>query len=185
MIITWSPITQSWATWLLAISRQWPPTRVSRPSWVARWMVTYSRITVSSPIRTPTGTPSRYLRSCGAPPMMAPCPIRQRAPMATRPSSTAWAPISVDSPTRTSGPMMEYGPTPTPAASSALGSITAVGWMLIGSSLLLPFLGLVVVGVDDVVGEVDVGRGVEHRRTLALENERVTLLLAQLLDQPA
>jgi len=30
---------------------------VSWPSWVARWMVTYSRMTVSSPSVTPTGVP--------------------------------------------------------------------------------------------------------------------------------
>src|SRR5438552_17446514 len=51
--------------------------------------------------------------------------------------------------------------------------------------LLLSLSGLVVVGADDVVGEVGVRRGVEHRRALALENEGVTLLLAHLLDQPA
>src|SRR5204862_5207334 len=57
------------------------------------------------------------------------------------------------------------------------------GFVACGSSapsrlalLLLSLSGLVVVGADDVVGEVGVRRGVEHRRALALENEGVTLL---------
>src|ERR1700730_17472690 len=115
--------------WLEAITRQWRPTVVSPPSWVARWMVTYSRTTVSSPRLTPTGVPSRNLRSWGTPPMIAPCPTRQRAPTRTRPSSTAWAPISAPAATVTSGPITEYGPTRTSAASSAPRSTTAVGWI--------------------------------------------------------
>src|SRR6266545_3768989 len=63
--------------------------------------------------------------------------MRQRVPMRTRPSSTAWAPISVPSAIRTSGPITEYGPTRTPAASSARASITAVGWIM--SVAALPF----------------------------------------------
>src|SRR3990170_2794577 len=132
MITTWLPMTQSCATWLEAMTRQWSPIRVSSPSCVARWIVAYSRTAVSSPIRTPTGVPSRNLKSCGRPPMTAPWPIRQRAP------------TSVPSPRRTSGPMTEYGPTRTPAASSALGSITAEEWIMSGPPLLLqlphPFL---------------------------------------------
>src|SRR6266581_2268191 len=125
--------------------------------------------------------------------MTAPCPIRHRAPMATRPSRTTWAPISVPWPTRTSAPMMEYGATLTPGASSARGSMMAVGWITslfepfqarlaglvtCGSSapsrlaLLFCFLGLVVVGADDVVRDVRLSRGIEHGRALAFEDER-------------
>src|SRR5439155_875461 len=106
MMTTWLPTTQSWATWLEAMTRQWLPTRVSWPSRVARWMVTYSRIAVSSPMVTPTGRPSRYLRSCGTPPMIAPWSMRQRAPMATRPSRTTWAPPSLSG---------QHGPAADPA----------------------------------------------------------------------
>src|SRR6266478_8483670 len=133
MMMMWSPSTQSCAMWLEAITRQWRPMVVSWPSWVARWMVTYSRTTVSSPRLTPTGVPSRNLRSWGTPPMIAPCPIRQRAPTRTRPSSTAWAPISAPAATVTSGPITEYGPTRASAASSAPRSTTAVGWITTGA----------------------------------------------------
>src|SRR5882672_2760015 len=133
MMTTWWPTMQSWATWLEAMTRQWLPTRVSCPSRVARWMVTYSRIAVSSPMVTPTGRPSRYLRSCGTPPMTAPWSMRQRAPMVTRPSRTTWAPISVSGPIRTARPMIEYGPTAVPAPISAPRSTIAVGWIRAGS----------------------------------------------------
>ncbi len=36
----------------------------------------------------PAGVPARNFRSCGTPPMIAPWPMRQRAPMTTRPSRT-------------------------------------------------------------------------------------------------
>src|SRR5215475_2534832 len=129
MMITSSPITQSWATWLEAMMRQRAPMMVSCPSWVARCTVTYSRIDVSSPMATPTGSPAVNFRSWGSPPTMAPWPMRQRAPRVTRPSSTTWAPISAPGPMRASGPMTLYGPIRTPASSSARGSTMAEGWM--------------------------------------------------------
>src|SRR6266542_2552751 len=51
--------------------------------------------------------------------------------------------------------------------------------------LFLGLLRLVVVGADDVVGQVGVGRGVQHRRALPLEDDGVALLFAHLLDEAA
>src|SRR2546421_147636 len=67
MTITPSPRRQSCATWLSPITRHSRPISVQPPARVERWTVTYSRITVSAPTRTPEGVPSLYLRSWGAP----------------------------------------------------------------------------------------------------------------------
>src|SRR5262245_42057079 len=153
-------------------------------------MVTCSRITVSSPMRTPTGIPSRYLKSWGTPPMTLPWPTRQRAPMLTRPSRTTCAPTSVPSPILTSGPITEYGATLTPAPSSARGSMMAVGWIIAGTRsfvLLLHrgLLRLVVVGAEHVVGQIRLRGRVENGGPLALEHHGEPLLLADFLDEPA
>src|SRR6267143_742476 len=50
--MTPSPSRQSWATWLIAMSRQPAPISVHPSAWVARWTVTYSRTAVSAPIVT-------------------------------------------------------------------------------------------------------------------------------------
>ncbi len=54
------------------MSRQSAPISVHASGCVARWMVTYSRMTVPAPIRTPDGVPGLNLRSCGSPPTPAP-----------------------------------------------------------------------------------------------------------------
>ena len=88
MRITPSPTRQSWAMWLIAMIRQPSPISVHPSGCVARWIVTYSRITVSVPIRTPDGVPSRNLRSWGLPPSTEPWPTFARGAISTRPSST-------------------------------------------------------------------------------------------------
>ena len=60
--------------------------------------------------------PSRNLRSCGTPPMSAPCPTRQRAPS---PHAALEHHVGADlrarPPIVTAGPIRLYGPTTTPA----------------------------------------------------------------------
>src|SRR5262249_49318361 len=56
-----------------------------------------------------------------------------------------------------------------------------IGWLAPPS--LLPLLRLVVVGADDVLCEIGFGRGIQHRRALSLEHERISLVLAHLLDE--
>src|SRR5881628_2595033 len=48
---------------VMAMRRHPSPTRVQPSARVARWIVTYSRITVFAPIRTPDGVPSLNFRS--------------------------------------------------------------------------------------------------------------------------
>src|SRR6267143_5707836 len=129
MTITPSPRRQSCATWLSPITRHSRPISVQPPARVERCTVTYSRITVSAPTRTPEGVPSLYLRSWGAPPTTLPWPTFTRGPSTTRPSSTAWWPISTPLSSVTSGPMTLKAPTRTPASSRARGSTIAEGWM--------------------------------------------------------
>src|SRR5882724_6863881 len=133
MTMTPAPSRQSWATWLIPMRRQPAPISVKPPARVERWTVTYSRISVSAPIRTPDGVPSLNLRSWGRPPRIAPWPILARSPISTWPSSTQWWPIAAPAPIVTSGPMTENAPIRTPAARVALGSTTDVGWMPSGS----------------------------------------------------
>src|SRR5206468_7581898 len=54
--------------------------------------------------------------------------MRLRAPIVVRPAMTTCGPTRVPAPIRTSLPMIEYAPTSTSAAISALGSICAVEW---------------------------------------------------------
>src|SRR5437899_2509316 len=75
MMIAPSPTLQSWAMWLMAMTRQPAPTSVHPSARVARWIVTYSRTTVLAPILTPEGVPSLNFKSCGRPPRMEPWPI--------------------------------------------------------------------------------------------------------------
>src|SRR5207249_3252463 len=67
MMIAPSPTLQSWAMWLMAMTRQPAPTSVHPSARVARWIVTYSRTTVLAPILTPEGVPSLNFKSCGRP----------------------------------------------------------------------------------------------------------------------
>src|SRR6267143_1443421 len=137
MTITPSPRRQSCATWLSPITRHSRPISVQPPARVERCTVTYSRITVSAPTRTPEGVPSLYLRSCGAPPTTLPWPTFTRGPSATRPSSTAWWPISTPLSSVTSGPITLKAPTRTPASSRARGSMIAEGWIASLTALAL------------------------------------------------
>src|SRR3989440_3151188 len=137
MTITPSPRRQSWATWLSPITRHSRPISVQPPARVERCTVTYSRITVSAPTRTPEGVPSLYLRSWGAPPTTLPWPTFTRGPSATRPSSTAWWPISTPLSSVTSGPITLKAPTRTPASSRARGSMIAEGWIASLTALAL------------------------------------------------
>src|SRR2546425_482095 len=129
MTITPSPIRQSCATWLRPITRHSRPMSVQPSARVERCTVTYSRMTVSAPTRTPEGVPSLYLRSWGTPPSTLPWPTFTRGPSATRPSSTAWWPISTPLSSVTSGPITLKAPTRTPASSRARGSMIAEGWI--------------------------------------------------------
>src|SRR2546425_1211212 len=129
MTITPSPIRQSCATWLRPITRHSRPMSVQPSARVERCTVTYSRMTVSAPTRTPEGVPSLYLRSWGTPPSTLPWPTFTRGPSATRPSSTAWWPISTPLSSVTSGPITLKAPILTPASSRARGSMIAEGWI--------------------------------------------------------
>src|SRR5438309_384288 len=137
MMITPSPRRQSCATWLRPITRHSRPISVQPPARVERCTVTYSRITVSAPTRTPESVPSLYLRSWGAPPTTLPWPTFTRGPSATRPSSTAWWPISTPLSSVTSGPITLKAPTRTPASSRARGSMIAEGWIASLTALAL------------------------------------------------
>src|SRR6266705_6381859 len=99
-----SPIRVSWPTWQVDMSRQLAPISVKPSGLVARWMVTYSRITVPGPTRTP-------------------------APSSTRPSMTTCGPISTSAASFASGPTIENGPIFTPGPSWAFGSTSAMWWI--------------------------------------------------------
>src|SRR2546428_807681 len=129
MTITPSPIRQSCATWLRPITRHSRPMSVQPSARVERCTVTYSRMTVSAPTRTPEGVPSLYLRSWGTPPSTLPWPTFTRGPSATRPSSTAWWPISTPLSSVTSGPITRKAPTRPPASTRARGWMIAGGWI--------------------------------------------------------
>src|SRR5713226_5558566 len=117
MRIAPSPTRQSCATWQYAMMRQPAPISVQPSGRVARWIVTYSRSTVSGPIRTPEGVPSLNLRSWGRPPSTAPWPTSASAPIVTPAPTTEKAPI------RAAGWIR------------AAGSTSAVGW--IGSARVI------------------------------------------------
>src|SRR2546426_9241486 len=87
------------------------------------------------------------------------------------------APISTPVPSSTSLPIVESGPTVTSSASLAPGSTTAVGWMFgtIRSALLVVLL-------DDQVGDVERFARVEQPRRAAAQDHREARLLARALD---
>src|SRR5262245_8203072 len=90
--------------------------------------------------------------------------------------------------------MTANAPIRTPSPSVAFGSTTAVGCtpsiMPAGGPLGSPstsgrFLGRrLVVGANDVVGQIGVRRGVEHRGTPLLHDEVVAFVLADAIDDP-
>src|SRR6266850_459999 len=59
MTITPSPIRQSWATWLSPMTRHSRPIFVQPSARVERCTLTYSRITVTAPTRTPASSRAR------------------------------------------------------------------------------------------------------------------------------
>src|SRR6266576_2438896 len=75
-----SPIRVSWPTWQVDMSRQLAPISVKPSGFVARWMVTYSRITVPAPTRTPEMVDRLNFVSWGSVPMMVPGPTRTPGP---------------------------------------------------------------------------------------------------------
>src|SRR5688572_35328 len=101
---------------------------VASSSVVAAWIVAYSRIVVSRPMRTWVGSP-RNFRSCGMLPTTAPWWIWQPGPIVVHPSMTAWRPTRVPAPSTTRGPTYANGPITTPGSSSAPRATTAVGWI--------------------------------------------------------
>src|SRR4029453_2659252 len=189
-----SPIRQSWATWLIDMMRHPLPISVHPPALVARWTVTYSRMAVSAPIRTPEGVSSRNLRSWGRPPSSEPWPTVARSPISTRPSSAQWWPISTPAPSFTSAPTTANARMRTPARSVAFGSTRAVGC----TPSIMPagcpreprstsgrLLGsLLVVSADDLVGQVGVRRGIEDRGAPLLHDEVEAPVLADAIDDP-
>src|SRR5712692_5338167 len=124
-----SPTRVSWATWQVDMRKQPAPTSVKPSAFVARWMVTYSRMTVPAPTRTPDTVDGLNLMSCGSVPMTVPGPTRTPAPSSTRPSMTTCGPSSTSEASFASGPTTQNGPIFTPGPSCALGSITAVRWI--------------------------------------------------------
>src|SRR5215813_8870329 len=109
--------------------RQFVPISVKPSALVARWMVTYSRITVPAPTRTPEMVDRLNLVSWGSVPMTAPGPTCTPAPSSTRPSMTTCGPSSTSAASFASGPTIEKGPIFTPGPSWAFASTSAVWWI--------------------------------------------------------
>src|SRR5919201_462146 len=138
MMMTPLPTRQSWAMWAMPMMRQSSPISVHPSGVVARWMIAYSRMTVRAPTRTPEIVPGLNLRSCGSPPSALPWPMETPGPITTGPSRIACAPTTAPSPRLTSGPMIENGPTVTPAPMRALGSMSALRWMVDSAVAIAP-----------------------------------------------
>src|SRR5439155_18213301 len=124
-----SPTRVSWAMWEVDMRRQPAPTSVKPSGFVARWMVTCSRMTVPAPTRTPDTVEGLNLRSCGSVPMTVPGPTRTPGPSSTRPSMTTCGPRSTSAASFACDPTTQNGPIFTPGPSCAFGSTTAVGWI--------------------------------------------------------
>src|SRR5882672_6932412 len=103
--------------------------------------------------------------------------MRVRAPIRVRPAMHTCGPISTPTPSSTSLPITESGPTVTSSASFAPGSTTAVGWML-GTARLA----LLVVLLDDQIGDVERFARIEQARRAAAHDHREARLLARALD---
>ena len=85
------------------------PIFVALPSGLPRWIVQYSRMTLSFPISTFVFRSGENETSCGGTPMIAPCPMKFPRPIATSPSITTCDCTIVCSPIVTCGPMIENG----------------------------------------------------------------------------
>src|SRR5690606_15705741 len=118
------------------------PTRVRLLSCtVPRCRVAPSRMILVSPISRRVGSPLYFL-SWQSSPSVANWKIRFPLPIRVGPRTTTCGPITVPASISTSGPIMENGPTSTSAASSAFGSIIALGCIIVvhlASAFLLLF----------------------------------------------
>src|SRR5579871_4057218 len=120
---------QLWAMCTYASNRLSLPIVVSEPSPVPRWIVTNSRMTLRSPMRTLDGSP-RYFLSCDVAPTTVKGWISHCLPIDVLLLTTTFASRRVPSPSLTCSPTRQNGPTSTPRPSSALGCTIAVAWML-------------------------------------------------------
>src|SRR5579862_5684620 len=108
------------------ISR-WLPTRVRLPPLtVPRLMVTYSRISLWSPISSRVGSPW-YVTSCGAMPIAQKGKNELSDPILVGPSIATCDNRRQFSPNSTSAPITQYGPTVHEDGTFAPESINAVG----------------------------------------------------------
>src|SRR5690606_20095112 len=128
---------------------------VPPPPPVPRLMVVNSRITLPSPISSPTRSPPYFL-SCGSPPIAAWPWMRLPRPMRVGPWMLQCGPMRVPSPISTSAPMTVNGPTSTSLPIRADGSTTALAWMDVPVTSDLD-LGAEDVGAGDLLA-VDAGR---------------------------
>src|SRR5689334_22332707 len=114
--------------WQFAMIQLSSPIFVSAASCaVPRWIETYSRMVLPSPISTRVGSPLYFL-SWFASPMEQKWKMRLSRPIRVRPVITLCAPIVVPSPISTSPSITVNGPTATPAPSFARLSTIALGW---------------------------------------------------------
>ena len=96
------------------------PTRVTSPSPVALWMVTYSRKVLWSPISVRVRPPFHF-KSCVFNPMLAKGKISFSFPSFVWPSMTTCECSRQLSPSVTCSPMTQYGPISQPAPICAFG----------------------------------------------------------------
>src|SRR5690606_904833 len=143
---------------------------VPPPPPVPRLMVVNSRITLPSPISSPTRSPPYFL-SCGSPPIAAWPWMRLPRPMRVGPWMLQCGPTWVPSPISTPGPTTVNGPISTPLPIRADGSTTALAWMDASATSGLD-LGAEDVGAGDLLA-VDAGRAavLGHVADLALDRD--------------
>src|SRR5579875_153925 len=127
-IVTPLPILQLCAMWTYASNRQSSPTLVVSPFPLARWMLTYSRITVRSPIVV-YETSSSDLRSRDGAPIEANGWIVTSLPIVVCPLTTTCASRRERAPMRTCSPITQNGPISLPGPMTALGWTIAKGWI--------------------------------------------------------
>src|SRR5262245_66138735 len=90
--------------------------------------------------------------------------------------------MTANAPIRTPSPSVAFGST---TAGGCTPSIMPAGGPCGSPSTSGRFLGgLLVVGADDLVGQVGIRRGVEHRGAPLLDDEVVALVLADAIDDP-
>src|SRR6478672_11813993 len=102
--------------------------RVTSPSPVALFTVTYSRKVLLSPISVRV-IPLVHFRSWVLRPMLAKGKISFCCPSVVKPSMTTWEWRRQPSPSVTCSPMIQYGPISQEAWIRAFGWTTAVSWI--------------------------------------------------------